>query len=369
MQFWRGSWGLALAAMLAGCNGEMGQRPLPPGAEGIFPQLASMTPPSSEHEASVREKARQSYAMSCAAAIAEVPEFDCTEGAEIKVYTDRGFAPYNQITEANASENCRNPSMLADVATACMPGSRIQRLRPCGGDIAIVALCRKYSKTKGDVPQFADHEFNDIAVIAHNKTTGATCFFNSYTTKGPQDGTKVPSPTSLSKAAAAFWVPPKFQPNASKPFTYVGYDCTNCHDADPFILSTYLAEEYGKLGIANPKGPYKVDIGGEFSPDSKVQRSTPDSQQVPGDAVKFCKGCHRIGNGSLHAVGRSRKNPMEPPRLHGFMPLGNKETKAEWSKMYDMAVSDIMTCLKIGTTSEKCAFIVNGTADADPSTD
>ncbi|MCU0654629.1 MAG: hypothetical protein MUF64_04855 [Polyangiaceae bacterium] len=148
---------------------------------------APVTPPEQEEELSTVKSAVSSLRAACLVAEetlwqqadrckdamggVEIPGFECESGSipgnEGTVYGDEDDGVF-----------CDAPNVLNG---KCDPGSKFRVLRrginPVSGapdGIYIVAHCRK----QGNGP----NQFGDIAMIAHNKNTGATCFFQALGT-------------------------------------------------------------------------------------------------------------------------------------------------------------------------------------------
>src|SRR5262249_29925350 len=97
----------------------------------------------------------EGYAQKCDEAIGvanTVPDFNCDSGTEVP-------------TTHFANGLCDRPNVLN---RTCDPGSRFQVLTN-NADAYVVAHCRKEGLSQG--------EYNDIAVIQHNRKNGATCFY------------------------------------------------------------------------------------------------------------------------------------------------------------------------------------------------
>jgi hypothetical protein len=259
----------------------------------------------------------ESYAQKCYAAIGvTVPDFNCDNGTEVPI-------AHNDPNAIYPDGNCDEPNRLN---RACDPGSRFTVLTN-SPSAYVVAHCRK----KGYGPS----QYGDIAVIQHNRTTGATCFYQSKVVERrfgepPLDGhVKAPS-----KGTGAWpW---------NSPEQAAGIQCVHCHDNGPLIRSPYLAQLKtgpnalpGATDITfNSNQPYFF-VGDDFAA-WKVYKVEVDGN--------LCISCHRLGVSNLsqglrgtaidfaiRATGPSEehKNPYSPdspiwmPPHHVFFDQNN----------------------------------------------
>ena len=145
-----------------------------------------------------------------------------------------------------------------------------------------MAHCRKQGNASGF--------YGDIAVIQHNKSNGATCFYQAL---GTLPGQNVPAPISGESApwndGTGHWIGPQGTE---------GIACTACHDNGAFIRSPYLAQlktaphalPNSASGYNNLNTPLKY-VGRDF----KTNRSWSISTSVAaGDNCTSCTACHRL---------------------------------------------------------------------------
>ena len=145
-----------------------------------------------------------------------------------------------------------------------------------------MAHCRKQGNASGF--------YGDIAVIQHNKSNGATCFYQAL---GTLPGQNVPAPISGESApwndGTGHWIGPQGTE---------GIACTACHDNGAFIRSPYLAQlktaphalPNSASGYNNLNTPLKY-VGRDF----KTNRSWSISTSVAaGDNGTSCTACHRL---------------------------------------------------------------------------
>jgi hypothetical protein len=217
-----------------------------------------------------------------------VPDFDCDAGTLVP-------------TEHHdpATGKCDQPNRLNQ---KCDPGSRFQVLSE-SPTAYVVAHCRKKGLAAG--------RYGDIAVIQHNRTNGATCFYQAL---GDLDG-KVKAP---SKGTSAW---PWYSPRQT-----ADIGCAGCHDNGPLVRSPYLTR-LKELGLPNPlpgsgdytwnrTEPYRfVGLDFRFWRVHKVE--------VAGNT---CNGCHRMGTNNVRpdlgtsldlgmratAESETNKNPHSP---------------------------------------------------------
>ena len=257
------------------------------------------------------------YAQECAARIAAVPAFDCTQGTEIPITVD-GKTPASYAP----GMNCDRPSLIPPLPGEttdgqCLPHSRMLKLRD---DLTaqISAVCRqKILRPAGT------YLFDEVDVVLHGVASGSTCWFHAV---GPLpraserglDGRHVPSPGD-GRRARDFWTPPAETAKAN---------CVFCHDAGPFLYSPFVAQT--GLLPADPFGQYANDIGEAFK-----AWSSPRSITTPYNA---CTACHRIGSMNscrrlmLQAVGAAPTEGLDEwgklfPQSH-WMPPGDLQQRA-----------------------------------------
>ena len=218
----------------------------------------------------------EEYARKCDDATGiTVPAFNC----------DVGIGPPGQGTipaTSPGSSVCDSPNVLNRV---CDPGSKFQVLPGGNADAVAVAHCRK------DGLPVAGSQYNDIAVIQHNKVNGATCFYQALTNL---PGQNVPAPrtagqTPWQTGSGAGW----FSPQRTE-----GIGCTSCHDNGAFIRSPYLAQlktpphalPSTASGYSNLTTPLRF-VGLDWATNRSWSISTSLS---PGDNGLSCTTCHRL---------------------------------------------------------------------------
>jgi hypothetical protein len=166
----------------------------------------------------------------------EIKGFDCNSGAEI---------PYDPTCEKHAF-------LTGD----CNEGSRLGKLKFTNPDVSAVWICREGNFS------INNPGFKDVAMIAHNKKSGKSCFFQARLAGFQPDGTYYTIPEQLpdprSDGTQKTWLSPD---------NTAAQKCTDCHINDPYIVTNYLAAPFAKIGMmhhVNPKGLYTV-VGSVFS--------------------------------------------------------------------------------------------------------
>jgi hypothetical protein len=284
---------------------------------------------------------RLEYAQKCAAEMGPVPAFNCLDGQLIPI-TKHGIA------QSSPSNECDKPVQLGlSTSGQCIPFARLLRLPTSDPDVETVAICRKYHGSSGP----DDPIFHDIAVIQHNRATGNTCFFQApVPLETPVDGRVVPSPQADTGEARSYWL----EPTGGGPG---GIDCTQCHDADPFIWSPYVAQ-VADLSKWDPLGKWSANFQGLFP-------SAPRTFSPSGNA---CAACHRIGSNTCetfvkyYTIGPKRQ-ATHPDEF--WMPPGFSSTPEAWHSQFDGAMNQITRCCTSGGQPAECNTLVAEEQDAD----
>ncbi len=266
-------------------------------------------------DATTRLHGVQAYAAACEDDLGELSLFDkgaldCVGGAGaqiVPITVSNPSSPDTIVTSLDgttaafpltgarlaAASRCDRPAWLGysgdqSSVSQCSPFSRVMATVNSKGTRIVVA-CRRYALRAKD-----DTAFDDINMIAHNPTTGKTCFFNSRL-ENPQDASHIPSPRSAE--GDRFWMDVR---------DVASVQCTNCHDADPWIHSPWIDQLKGAGGHALVP---KIGDDSAYSIATKYSVFARESLTVPTpggdvaweqpsqlvDAGK-CGGCHRIGS-------------------------------------------------------------------------
>ncbi|MBZ9959317.1 hypothetical protein [Mesorhizobium sp. BR1-1-14] len=266
---------------------------------GLINSLVGITTSSAAPEYTILE-----HGLECEQKIGPIPAFSCLDG-EIIPITLNG----NPIINHVPLQKCDRPPLLGLGMSAtegqCVPFSRIGTLpgKNAQGqedpNIQWAFICRRY-KIRVD-PNFPN--FEDVAIIGHNKATGATCFFQTLRYGGAEDGiktTRVPPPAERPDAtpggeikAADFWYSPQETANIR---------CNRCHDSDAFIHTPHVDQVKRVVGGHDipivPPGPNLKANPPEASRYNFVGEPfqawpAPVRIQPLGNA---CTSCHNIGS-------------------------------------------------------------------------
>jgi hypothetical protein len=197
----------------------------------------------------------QAYANTCKTELQlseNIPGFDCERGMLM------GNSLFGVAGDSQATLGGPGPT----------EGQRLGQVSFTNPNVKGVFMCRKYAGRN-----LGAEQYNDIALIVSNKSTGKTCFFQSPTSS--TFGRQVPSPHDTS--ADTVWLN-NMNPSGS---------CTVCHSNDPFIVTSHVITGFNRLNLTgfNPLGAYKV-----------VQNASPTSYS-PNLAASSpsggCAQCHR----------------------------------------------------------------------------
>ncbi|HEV7747643.1 MAG TPA: hypothetical protein VGO56_21770 [Pyrinomonadaceae bacterium] len=275
----------------------------------------------------------EAFALRCDNAIGiTVPDFNCDKGTKV---------PTTNLKNGN----CDRPAQLHEV---CDPGSRFQVLANTP-DAYVVAHCRKLNQHAPN-----DGRYGDIAVIQHNRTNGATCFYQALSDnldgniKAPSKGT-----------GALPWLTPQVTAT---------HNCVQCHDNGPIIRSPYLTQITGVNALPgagdtmfnSETQPYYF-VGPDFASWKAFK------VEVDGNT---CNQCHRMGVsnvGSPHkgtsrefgiratATSQLHKNPHGTDSPLWMLPIDPVTMKAQtkWDKDHALSALEIKECaeqFKVGAS-------------------
>ena len=249
------------------------------------------------------------YAAMCLPHVGVPPTVDCGAGVRIPIHVD-GV----EVFESPGYRQCDTPDFKGN----CNVGSRIGRVQGKAADgsplddVVWAWFCRSAGR------DLFEKGVASVQMIGHNKTTGATCFFESPDGKGDliqgreylhmdERGLlagKLPGPDYEDFNRA--WIPPP-----------PGVQCAQCHQNnaflhDPWIDSARLPSNPSETvlpGWVDPEAPYWV-VGG-----THWDLRTP---HIEGNA---CLDCHRAPTrtASLLEAGRVHVNEFMPPRRPGSL--------------------------------------------------
>ncbi|RZA21625.1 MAG: hypothetical protein EOP10_16435 [Proteobacteria bacterium] len=219
------------------------------------------------------------YARNCDKQVGgTVPAFNCLEGALVPIENKQG-------------NSCSNPSNLIN---SCNEFNRIGKLESGNPDVEIRFMCRHYNAV-GDQ---SNTTYEDIAVIQHNNSTGATCFYQSPA-GSPMDGSYVPAPRS----------------GDTKIFQHSMVSsggCAKCHDNRGFIRTANLRGVPSPHRIPDPpKETFNYRFPGEGTKNWRVYK-------VKALNNPTCSGCHSMGtyseNGNFPHSGSSGSLGLQAAR-------------------------------------------------------
>jgi hypothetical protein len=295
------------------------------------------------------------YAREVAAELGTIPSFSVFEqGTVIPITLDDIETPSGQHSARSA---CDRPALLGlGREGQCVPYSRIGRLQgtdPVTGlvnpDVQWVFIARRYKiRTDPNNPIF-----EDVAIIGHNKRTGATAFFQMLDENG-KNAARVPSPMepasqtpSGAPTAAEFWLLPSQTADIG---------CNRCHDSDPFVHTPYIDQvrTVSSTGVSrpvvpsNPTGKYRF-IGSQAFTDWRA----PEHFDLEDNS---CVSCHRIGTQASSesfakwATGEASTMQLSPryrsyPNSH-WMPPEEAEfmSSDDWNVQYQQSVLQLLSC-------------------------
>lgn len=219
----------------------------------------------------------QEYAQKCDEAIGlTVPNFNCDDVGFVTV-------PTTGLDCSTGTCLCDRPNVLNGV---CDPGSK-SRILAQNATAFVVANCRKQGLGSG--------LYNDIAVIQHNTSNGATCFYQAGLNNSR--AAAVPAPLAGVGSPKAWMTPGEIAGSS--------FPCASCHDNGAIIRSPYLTQ----LGSTQFPGAGSTTFNSATSPYFFVGSDFANWRvydvSVDGNT---CVSCHRLGVNNLSLTrGTSRK--------------------------------------------------------------
>ena len=219
---------------------------------------------------------------------------------------------------------CDNPSLqMGD----CMSGSSLQRYEGKTRDgkplphVVWVGFARHDGRDnlwKRDIP-------DSVQLIGHNKTTGATAFFESG------DNSKWvsidPKTNRMTGVLPGIDDPAGFNRAYSTPHTT---QCVECHQSDPFVHNPFI--DSARLP-GDPFQPVVPKVDGPDTPYYVIGASHWDMRTIH---IKdnSCFDCHRIGMRTMEEFIGNGWNPHEhmPPSDPGSMKEDFEELLQAWIK-------------------------------------
>lgn len=303
------------------------------------------------------------YGQECAEQAGYIAPFSCLEDSVVLPVTQ---TVNGQTTEATtAVPDCDRPAHLGlGDEGQCVPYSRLGYAKvykdaayttPMENAFAVF-ICRRYKSRPIDDPRF-----EDVAIVHHNKATGATCFYqqlywdddNDGGRENPRDTRRVPPPhevelpadaPSYARAAAKFWL---------SPVETNGFACVMCHDSDPIMVTPYVLQAKDAAGRsilpAVRKGKYD-NIGAKYPQKAWVK---PKALSVKGDAA--CTSCHRLGTAKTCRswIANSTAGKITTgsnlwartfPQSHWMPEEHGEEALADWDATYGESLAQLKSC-------------------------
>lgn len=279
-------------------------------------------------------------------------ELQCSNAETIVTYhATLSELEYELEPSPPSAVRCANPSLLTD---SCRQGSKLGHITH--EDVSMYWVCRDpYLDFDGSVI------YEDMAVIGHNRRTGATCFWDDI--NDVMHDNDAP-PLDLAEATEAE------RARSIDLFTYTdGSSCVSCHDHDPFLYTPYL-QSTNWQSVAADKGPYHlVRLSG-------VPRSTEVSHIVSPEAAP-CTSCHRLGSKNtcsffapdafathkIDAYEAELRAAAEPGSPHWplayWMPDGAQavEEFEDWEAMFGAAREHVLGCCEApGISRDGCEW-------------
>jgi hypothetical protein len=214
-----------------------------------------------------------------------------------------------EVSAHTEDQTCDKPALLPLESDdgQCVPYTRVGRVKGVDAEGNIrpetdwVFVCRRHHIVENP----RDPDFSDIAMIAANSETGATCFFQAFPKPKEIDensGGELGGPVRIAPpherpadtppgqfTAEEFWSHPK---------DAAAITCVTCHDSDPWIHTPYINQAWW----TNP-----VTLEEELVVPSGADRSRPytilgtshfDKWPVPraiSPEGNGCVECHRMG--------------------------------------------------------------------------
>ena len=241
------------------------------------------------------------YAELCSRLLGEVPTPDCGAGVRIPISVD-GI----EVFETPEDNRCDATGFKG----TCDVGSTIRRQEGRSPDgvarpeVVWITFCRAID------PMWGTEGLGSVQLIGHDKTTGATCFFESPDAVGINAQTEW---VSLNEDGILDGeLPGPDHPDFNRAFIPPPSPCSECHHNDPFIHNPWidgarLPEDPAQSvlpNLAGPHSPYWV-VGG---PNWDLR--TP---HIEGNS---CVSCHRVGMGTVDIfdlTGILDVNELMPP--------------------------------------------------------
>ena len=245
-----------------------------------------------------------------------------------------------------ATQRCDRPAWLGysgdttDGQTSqCAPFTRIGQYRNSRGT-RFIFICRRET-----VRPLKDKTFENINFIAHNPTSGKTCYFNNHLDGTVTDGSKIPTPDS--PTSDVFWMDMG---------SIVGQRCPSCHDSDPWMHSPWidgaidkktghtLVPRQGEDPEYNLQTKYSI-FGRESFLTSDRQSQTNWKEPTMLTGVGSCGTCHRIGTGMTMQLWSARSVGEQTDGLP-LTAAFQTTAKLHWMPADSSAMNKIKACAR-----------------------
>ena len=281
------------------------------------------------------------YADMCEVYLGVTPTIDCGDGAPIPILVD-GVEVFEEPND------CDNP----DFKGACPVGSRIGRLTGTNtqGEVLEDVVWAYFCRSQG--PESLASGIASVQIIGHNTTTGATCFFESadaigqtghidylrFGEDGYLDG-EFPGPDDVGFNDAFI----------------VSDDCSECHQADPFIHTPWV--DQARLP-EDPSQPVLPTTAGPDSPYWVVAGAQWDLRTVHIEG-NGCVECHRAPESNRILVyNQVDVNTFMPPNETGSM----NEDAAQIARCYRQGPDRVEGCEWVDPPGAYCEEFEDGSS-------
>lgn len=296
------------------------------------------------------------YLQACEAELGPFPTFNCYDGTLLPItVTDADGT--REVTDRSQLEDnlrCDKPSRLS----GCVPYSYVGLHENARGSV-FTTICRLY-EFREPVGTLEDGRprvlFEDLGVIGHNPTTGATCFWAVPIDGKLFDGTVIPRPGTPEDE--------NFFPE--RPFWYTlpdqaGSGCMSCHDNDPYIHDPWVNQ--ADVVPYHAKTDYHAVAADELNALANVSDWSPARYLKHPDAAP-CLQCHRLADrftcGTLAQDATGQKSLAMPTSAHysqypyshwmdNFDPAvlaAVYPTQSDWDARFSKAVSTVESCCR-----------------------
>lgn len=323
------------------------------------------------------------YAEQCSAKVNINPlelsgPFDCTTGTKIGVQsteinsaTGKYETKKRDVGEAHdlhrQPTECDYPVWLSK---KCYGSSYIQKLKFKNPDVTGALLCRHKRVWSND-----KDNFDDVAIIVHNRRNGETCWFQSHL-RGGLDGRNVPGFLKKGSTTSARTTLTPAEKNTindfwKNPSNAADIKCLHCHDNGPWMNSRWLYES--GIGLSDsPTSPYKNSQEPFKSKWKKMEFITVGEFGL-GPEEEACTDCHKIAVRGRLGIKKYKScdtwinyttGLAHPPKANAWakkhphstwMPEHhNQGSRDKWNKRYEDHVKQIVSCCKSKGTGKNC---------------